>query len=99
MAQITYLRSTVGRQASSTWNAAWSGPSIVGRLVAILILLAVLALALVIIVPLAVLGLVAAIVFAVWRGVLGLFRNVSRTDGQGRHNVKVRQAAPTGTGE
>jgi len=81
-----------GQQASGVWNSTWSGPSWLARLVNVLILIAMTGIAVLVIVPLALLGLLAMLVIGLWRALRGGYRSVSRTDGQGRQNVRVRQA-------
>lgn len=82
-----------GQQASGVWSSTWSGPSWLARLVSILVVIATLGIAIIIVVPLALLGLLAMLVIGLWRALRGGYRAVSRTDGQGRQNVRVRQAA------
>ncbi len=83
-----------GQRASGVWSSTWQGPSWLARIVSILVLIAMTGIAVLIFVPLALLGLLALLVFGLWRALRGGYRAVSHTDGQGRQNVRVRQANP-----
>lgn len=84
---------TFGQRASGAWSNTWSGPSWLARLVSVLILVGMLGIAVIVIVPLTFLVLLATLVIGLWRALRDGYRTVSRTDDQGRQNVRVRQAA------
>jgi hypothetical protein len=96
MRQIMILGESVRSSASGAWSRTWSAPSIIARVAGVLILLAVFALVLVVIVPLAILliafGIVGLIARTLWLGLRNAVRAFRRTDGQGRQNVRVRNA-------